>query len=55
MVGLMTGELAASKDVRVIATGALDSAVVAACTSFTDREPHLTLHGLRIIFERSRQ
>ncbi len=55
MVANMVSELAASDRPRVIATGALDSAVVSACTSLTDQEPHLTLHGLRIIYERSRQ
>ncbi|MEP6666829.1 MAG: type III pantothenate kinase [Nocardioidaceae bacterium] len=55
MVARLVGELAADEDPRVIATGALDSAVVAACTSITDHEPHLTLHGLRIIYERSQQ
>ena len=38
---------------RVVATGALDSAVVAACRSITDQEPFLTLHGLRIIHARN--
>jgi type III pantothenate kinase len=38
---------------RVVATGDLDSAVVDACTSITDREPFLTLRGLRLIYERN--
>ncbi len=37
----------------VVATGALDSAVVKVCTSITDEEPLLTIHGLRLIFERN--
>jgi type III pantothenate kinase len=40
-------------DARVVATGDLDNAVIDACTSITDLEPHLTLHGLRLIFERN--
>jgi len=38
---------------HVVATGDLDSAVVDACTSITDQEPHLTLHGLRLIHARN--
>ena len=38
---------------RVVATGALDSAVVDACTTISDREPFLTLHGLRLIHVRN--
>jgi type III pantothenate kinase len=41
-------------DVRVVATGDLDSAVVAACTSITDQEPFLTLRGLQLIYGRNR-
>jgi type III pantothenate kinase len=41
------------EDAPVVATGDLDSAVVAACTSITDQEPLLTLHGLRLIYERN--
>lgn len=43
-----------AQDVRVVATGSLDSAVVGACRSITDQEPFLTLQGLRLIYERNR-
>lgn len=38
---------------RVVATGALDSAVVDACRTITDRDPYLTLQGLRLIYQRN--
>jgi type III pantothenate kinase len=37
----------------VVATGALDSAVIEACSTITDREPYLTLYGLQMIYERN--
>lgn len=40
---------------RVVATGHLDSAVVAACTTLTDVEPYLTLDGLRLVYERNQR
>ncbi len=58
--GLVDGVVARIVDelgggpVHVVATGDLDSAVVEACTSITDEEPLLTLHGLRLIFDRNR-
>ena len=39
--------------VEVIATGLVDSAVADECSTVTRREPNLTLHGLRLIFERN--
>jgi type III pantothenate kinase len=37
----------------VIATGVLAPAVIAECETVTRHEPDLTLHGLRIVFERN--
>ena len=36
----------------VVATGGLSSLVVDSCRSITEREPDLTVHGLRLAFER---
>ena len=38
---------------EVVATGLVDSVVAAECTTLTRLEPHLTLHGLRLIFQRN--
>jgi type III pantothenate kinase len=40
-------------DVKVIATGTFGQAVVDNCESITDRDPHLTLAGLRIVHEKN--
>ena len=48
VVGLPTGGL------TVIATGVLAPLVVEESEAVTRHEPHLTLHGLRIAFERNR-
>lgn len=56
VVARIAAELGAepgAEPMRVVATGDLDSAVVRACTSITDEEPLLTLHGLRLIFDRN--
>jgi type III pantothenate kinase len=37
----------------VIATGVLAPAVIEDCLTVTRHEPHLTLHGLRIVFDRN--
>ena len=36
----------------VVATGGLSPLVVDSCRSITEREPDLTVHGLRLAFER---
>ena len=43
----------AGDDVTVVATGAVESAVLEECTTVTRRVPHLTLQGLRLIFLRN--
>ena len=53
VVRRMTAELGGS--VRaVIATGGLASVVIDECETVTHHEPMLTLHGLRLIYERNR-
>ena len=37
----------------VVATGGLASVVVDSCRTIAEREPDLTVHGLRLAFERS--
>ncbi len=37
----------------VVATGVLAPAVIDECETVTQHEPHLTLHGLRIVFDRN--
>jgi len=41
------------EDVTVIVTGSYPEAVVAECESITDRDPFLTLEGLRLVHERN--
>lgn len=54
IVARMAAELGTvAEDIEVIATGHLGSAVVAECEVFTRHEPYLTLHGLRLIYERN--
>ena len=54
IVSRMAAELPTPRSgLTVIATGLVDSAVLTECTSITSSEPHLTLHGLRLIFERN--
>lgn len=40
-------------DVTVIVTGSYPEAVIDACATITDRDPFLTLEGLRIVHERN--
>jgi len=40
-------------DCTVVATGVLDLSVVQRCRTVSRTEPYLTLHGLRLIFERN--
>jgi type III pantothenate kinase len=40
-------------DVRTIATGGLAPVVLDSCRLVKQFEPHLTLEGLRLIFERN--
>lgn len=42
-----------AEDVTVVATGAFHEAVVEACETITDRDPFLTLDGLRLVHERN--
>lgn len=41
-------------DVTVVATGYLAPLMFDECRSLTDRHPHLTLEGLRLVYERAR-
>jgi type III pantothenate kinase len=43
-----------SGDIAVVATGAVESAVLEESTTVTRCVPHLTLQGLRIVFDRNR-
>lgn len=52
VVGRIIDELNGSSP-RVVATGTIDSAVVRACRTLTDHDPLLTLHGLRLIYDRN--
>jgi type III pantothenate kinase len=54
MVARMTASLGLEPaDVHVIATGGLAPLVIEECASITDHEPHLTLLGLEIVFDRN--
>ena len=53
LAGKLAGEVGHGGDVRVVATGRLHAAVLAECHSVTDIDPDLTLHGLRLVHERS--
>jgi type III pantothenate kinase len=48
------GEGESGDPISVVSTGLTDSAVADECATLTRREPHLTVHGLRIVFERNR-
>ena len=41
------------EDVTVVVTGSYPEAVIDACTTITDRDPFLTLEGLRLVHERN--
>ena len=41
------------EDVTVIVTGSYPEAVIDACETITDRDPFLTLEGLRLVHERN--
>lgn len=41
-------------DVTVVVTGSFPEAVIDACETITDRDPFLTLEGLRLVHERNR-
>ena len=43
----------AEDDVTVIVTGSFPEAVIDACETITDRDPFLTLEGLRLVHERN--
>jgi type III pantothenate kinase len=50
----IAGELAVPMEqLTVMATGVLAPAVISECETVTRHEPHLTLHGLRIVFHRN--
>jgi type III pantothenate kinase len=53
IVGRMLAQLESAVDVRVIVTGALAPTVAGHCSTITEQEPWLTLHGLRVIFQRN--
>src|SRR3954470_9305571 len=55
LVGRIAGELVAHFGVApvVVATGGLAPVVVDSCRTIAEREPDLTVHGLRLAFERS--
>jgi type III pantothenate kinase len=54
MVGRITAAMGVPPhDVNVIATGSLAPLVVEECASVTDHEPHLTMLGLEIVFDRN--
>jgi type III pantothenate kinase len=42
-----------AEDVTVIVTGSFPEAVIDACETITDRDPFLTLEGLRLVHERN--
>jgi type III pantothenate kinase len=42
------------EDVTVVVTGSFPEAVIDACETITDRDPFLTLEGLRLVHERNR-
>jgi type III pantothenate kinase len=42
-----------TEDVTVIVTGSFPEAVIDACETITDRDPFLTLEGLRLVHERN--
>ena len=42
-----------AEDVTVVATGGLAAVVTADCPAIDEHEPWLTLHGLRLVFERN--
>ena len=42
------------EDVTVVVTGSYQEAVIDACETITDRDPFLTLEGLRLVHERNR-
>jgi type III pantothenate kinase len=54
LVGRISAELVAQfgDEPVVVATGGLASVVVDSCRSIAEREPDLTVHGLRLAFER---
>ena len=54
MVTRVVGELGVPlEEVAVVATGHLAELVHDECSVFTDHDPWLTLHGLRLVFERN--
>lgn len=54
IVGRMIGELGVPADeVKVIATGHIDPVVVEVCETVTHRDPHLTLRGLELVYQRN--
>jgi type III pantothenate kinase len=51
----MVAELALDPDeVTVVATGGLAPLVIDECRTVNEHEPWLTLHGLRLVYERNR-
>ena len=56
LVDRIAGELVAQFGAEpvVVATGGLHRMVVDSCRSIGEREPDLTVHGLRLAFERHR-
>ena len=54
LVGRIAAELVAQFGAApvVVATGGLAPLVVDSCRSISEREPDLTVHGLRLAFER---
>ena len=48
-----SGQYVAVHDGTVVATGGLSELIGRVCTSVQHHEPWLTLHGLRLVFERN--
>ncbi|MGH3491056.1 MAG: type III pantothenate kinase, partial [Actinopolymorphaceae bacterium] len=55
LVDRMVAELGLTlADVTVVATGGLAPLVIEQCRTVDHHEPWLTLHGLRLVYERNR-
>ncbi|MGH3472806.1 MAG: type III pantothenate kinase [Nocardioidaceae bacterium] len=53
LVSRIATELGRPDNLPVVATGVLAPAVLDDCATITRHEPHLTLHGLRLIYDRN--
>ena len=53
MVKRIAAELGATNGIPVVATGHLAPLVVDECSTITAHDPHLPLHGLRLVYERN--